>query len=268
MFKRPLYIFCALALVLAMAILALQSTLGSRMKMAVGSLFLPLFGLSSSVETGAEKAAEKITPRNVLIKEVNDLKIENERLRLLLQQAQEIFIENRRLRAKLDLQPQLPWKVRSARVIGRDPANWWRIVHIDLGSRDGMTNNLPVLTSEGLVGRIGDVGLSRSQVILVGDPNCRVSVLVQDTREHGVIAPDSVSPMDPSIVELGYLSRNSVLKPDQKVVTSGMGGVFPPGILVGRILDFQSVSHGLYTEARIKLAANLNSLEEVWVILP
>jgi rod shape-determining protein MreC len=69
-------------------------------------------------------------------------------------------------------------------------------------------------------------------------------------------------------VELGYLSRNSILRPDQVVVTSGLGGIFPPGILVGRIIDFQSVDYGLETRARVKLAVTISQVEEVWVIQP
>jgi len=253
---------------MALAVLALQSSLGSRMKMVIGSVFLPLFGISSTLDSGAEKAVEQIVPKSVVQKEANELRRENERLLMLGAQARNLFQENDRLREQLEWRKNIPWKIRLAKVIGRDPSNWWRMIHIDLGSRDGLTNNLPVITSDGLVGRLGEVGLSRSEVVLIGDPNCRVAVLIQDSREHGVIAPDSINPLDPSIVEMGYLSRNSILKPDQKVVTSGWGPVFPAGIPVGRLLDFQTMSHGLFTEARIKLAVSTSSLEEVWVILP
>lgn len=269
MFKRPLYIFCGLALLLVVVILVLQSSWGSRIKLAVGGLFLPMFGISSTLDTGIHKAAEKVTPRSVLIKDNNDLRAENRQLQVMREQAEEVFLENNRLRAMLGRKAQAPWKMKVARVIGRDPANWWRMVHIDLGSRDGITNNMPVITPDGyLVGKVGEVGHARSQVILVGDPNCPVSVLVQDTREHGVIAPSTINSVDSSIVELGYLSRNSILKPDQLVVTSGMGGIFPPGIPVGRLIDYQTVGQGLYTVARVKLAMVVSKLEEVWVIQP
>ncbi|HAV65354.1 MAG TPA: rod shape-determining protein MreC [Verrucomicrobiales bacterium] len=269
MFKRPLYIFCVLALLLVVLILVLQTTLGTRMKLAIGGLFLPLFGLSSAVDSGMEKAGDRVVPRSVLVKELSDMRRENDRLRILGRQAQEVFLENQRLRIMLGRPEQMPWKVRAARVVGRDPANWWHMIHIDLGSRDGVTNSMPVIAPDGsLVGRVGDVGHARSQVILVGDPNCPVSVLIQETREHGVIAPSSINPFDQSIVELGYLSRNSILRPDQIVVTSGKGGIFPSGILVGRIIDFQSVDQGLYTTARVKLAMAISRIEEVWVIQP
>ena len=73
--------------------------------------------------------------------------------------------------------------------------------------------------------------------------------------------------MDTEFVVLGYLSRNANLKPAQSVVTSGEGGIFPPGIPIGKIVDLQAVDYGLRT-ARVRLAANLKALEELWVMFP
>ena len=103
----------------------------------------------------------------------------------------------------------------------------------------------------------------------MGDPDCRVAVLVGDerSREQGFIAPSS-SPIDNSLVELSYLSRNAKLAAGQSVVTSGIGGIFPKGIIVGQVADFRSVGYGLYKEAFVRLAAKLNRLEEVFVLFP
>ena len=118
-----------------------------------------------------------------------------------------------------------------------------------------------------MVGRISSVSLTRSQVVLVGDPNCRVAALVEnETRDNGIIG--AAGPFDSSLVDLGYLSRNANLKPGQNVVTSGLGGIFPKGILIGRIVDTRPGEYGLNTEARVKLAADLGALEEVWVLFP
>ena len=87
-----------------------------------------------------------------------------------------------------------------------------------------------------------------------------------ETRDTGIIGASG--PLDAEFVELGYLSRGANLKPAQDVVTSGEGGIFPPGIPIGKIVDVQAVDYGLRAEARVKLAANLNALEEVWVMFP
>jgi rod shape-determining protein MreC len=120
---------------------------------------------------------------------------------------------------------------------------------------------------DGLVGRISSVSLTRSQVVLLGDPNCKVSARVEnEARDTGIIGPSG--PLDTEFVVLGYLSKNANLKPAQSVVTSGEGGIFPKGIPIGKIVDEQTVDYGLRTEARVRLAANLNALEEVWVMFP
>ena len=67
-------------------------------------------------------------------------------------------------------------------------------------------------------------------------------------------------------MDLSYLSGNANLKPGQQVVTSGEGGIFPPGIAVGQIVDSRQAGFGLYTEARVKLSANLGALDQVWVL--
>jgi len=104
-------------------------------------------------------------------------------------------------------------------------------------------------------------------VVLIGDSNCKVAALVEnETRDTGVVGADG--PLDTALVKLSHLSRMANLKPGQNVVTSGLGGLFPPGIPIGKIVDSRLVEYGLYTEARVKLAADLGALEEVWVLMP
>ena len=267
MLKRPHYIALGLVVLLTLVILNLPSQTSARFKLGIGSLFLPLFGLASSSQQLAGTTGDTLVPRRELLKLNDGLRRENQQLRLQAIQAQETAGENARLRQLIGWQRQVSWKLKLARVVLRDPANWWRAVQIDLGSRDGLRVNLPVLTTDGLVGRVSSVSLTRSQVVLLGDPNCKVSARVEnETRDTGIIG--AAGPLDTEFVELGYLSRGANLKPAQDVVTSGEGGIFPKGIPIGKIVDVQAVDYGLRAEARVKLAANLNALEEVWVMFP
>jgi rod shape-determining protein MreC len=267
MSKRPHYIALGLIVLLTLGILNLPGKTTARLKVGIGSLFLPLFGLANTTEQMAGATEGAIRPRRELLKQNESLLRENQQLQLQLVQAQETARENARLRQLVAWQRQAPWKLKLAKVVLRDPANWWRTVQIDLGSRDGLRVNLPVLTSAGLVGRVSSVSLTRSQVTLLGDPNCKVSARVENaTRDSGIIG--GAGPLETELVVLGYLSRNANLKPAQSVVTSGEGGIFPPGIPVGKIVDVQAVDYGSRAEARVRLAANLNALEEVWVMFP
>lgn len=254
-------------MLLALVLLSLPSQTAARVKLALGSLFLPLFGLASSSQQLAGRAGDAIIPRGELIRQNEQLRRENQQLRMEAMQAEELARENARLRQLFAWQKQKPWNLKLGHVVLREPANWWRTVQIDLGSRDGLRPDLPVLTPEGLVGRIGTVHPTSAQVVLLGDPNCKVAAAVEnESRDMGIVG--AAGPFDHSLVAMEFLSRNAAVKPGQNVLTSGLGGVFPKGILIGKIVDSRSVEYGLYTEARVKLAANLNALEEVWVLMP
>lgn len=265
--KKPHYIVLSLVVLLTLAVLNLPSQTAARLKVALGSLFLPLFGLASSSQPIAAKSVDTITPRRELVRQNEQLRRENQELRLLAMQGQEAARENSRLRDLLGWQKQSPWKLKLARVVSREPANWWRTIQIDLGGKDGLRENLPVLTQEGLVGRLASVSFTRAQVLLVGDPNCRVSALVEnEKRDSGILG--AAGPLENDLVELTYLPRAADVKPGQAVVTSGLGGVFPKGIPVGKIVDSRPAEYGLYSQARVKLAVNPGALEEVWVLFP
>ena len=267
MLKRPHYIALGLVVLLTLVILNLPSQTSARFKLGIGSLFLPLFGLAGSSQQLAGTMGDTVVSRRELLRLNDELRRENQQLRLQAMQAQETASENARLRQLVGWQRQTSWKLKLAKVVLREPADWWRTVQIDLGSRDGLRVNLPVLTTDGLVGRISSVSLTRSQVVLLGDPNCKVSARVEN-EAHDTSVIGASGPLDTEFVGLGYLSRNANLKPAQNVVTSGEGGIFPPGIPIGKVVDVQAVDFGLRTQARVRLAANLNALEEVWVMFP
>lgn len=266
MFKQKNYLALGAVVLVALLIFSLPPKATARLKLAIGSLFLPLLGLSSTVQQLPVSAANALLSRHELLQLTENLRRENDQLKLLALQAGSTTRENDQLRSALGWQRQQPWKLKFASVTLRDPANWWRTIEIDLGSRDGITPNLPVLNAEGLVGRVASVGLTRSQVVLLTDPNCKASAIVENpAHDTGVISAGG--PLDNSLVQLAYLSGGANLKPGQSVITSGLGGIFPKGIPIGQVVDSRPVEFGLYTEARVKLAANLGALEQVWVLM-
>lgn len=267
--KRPHLIGLGIATVVALILFNLPARTTSRLKLSLSGIFLPLFGLASSTQKATEAAGLRVLPKSTLAAEVEKLRHENAELQLKLTQREEAVRENDLLRKALSWQQRAPWKVRLTRVITRDPANWWRTLEIDIGSDSGVTRNLPVVTEIGLVGRVDEVSPKTSRVVLIGDPKCRVAALVENAaRNTGFILPGESSVLDESIVEMTYISRLAQITPGQRVVTSGLGGIFPKGIPIGNILDVNSIGYGLYLETRVKLIADLRELEEVWVIFP
>src|ERR1051325_3967673 len=265
MLKRPHYIALGLVVLLTLVIANLPNQTTARLKLALGNLFLPGFGLARSSRQLAGQAGDALVPRSELLKQNESLRRENQQLHIRANQTDEIARENDRLRQLFAWQQRQRWKLKLASVVLREPANWWRTLQIDLGSRDGITNNLPVLAPDGsLAGRISSVTLTRSQVLLLGDPNLKVSARIEnEAHETGVVG--AAGPLETDVVELGYLSRSASLKPGVAVRTSGNGGIFPANIPIGQVIDSHSTDYGLATVARVKLAANLSSLEEVWV---
>lgn len=269
MFRRPHYIALSTVVLLVLVVFSLPNRTANQLKLSIGSLFLPLFGLAGSANSVAEKTDRSLSSRKMLLQELAALESELEHLRLERMQWTEVAQENIRLRQALLWQQQSSWNLKLARVILRDPADWWRTLQIDLGRRDGVVTNLPVLTSDGLVGRIIDVAYSRSQVILIGDPKCRVAAQVESPKGGGIDGiTGTSSALDPTVIELSFVEGQAALQPGQKVVTSGLTGIFPKGIPIGHVIDSSSVDFGMYTEARVKLAADIRHMDEVWVMLP
>jgi rod shape-determining protein MreC len=272
MLKKSHYIILVFVVLLALGLLQLPGGTAGKLKLAISGLFLPLFGLSNSTHAWVGEAGKGLVPRRELLRQIDQLRHDNQLLQLRLQQDAQIWNENARLRGEVGWARQKTWRVKLARVVARDPANWWRSLEIDLGSRDGLRTNLAVLTSDGLVGRVQSVGETRSQVILLGDPNLRVAARVVTSGlgnfETGILAANSSAPQEDGMIDLDLLSGASSTRPGQSVETWGVGGVFPAGIPIGKIVDARTKDFGLSTEARVKLAANLSALEEVWVMEP
>jgi rod shape-determining protein MreC len=267
MFKQKNYLALGAVTLAALLILSLPPRVTGRLKLAVGSLFLPLIGLAGTAQQLPVAAADAVLSRRELLQLTATLRRENEQLNAAALQADATARENDQLRSALGWQRQMPWRLKLANVVLRDPANWWRTVEIDLGSRDGVVEKLPVLTADGLVGHVSSVWPTHSQVVLIGDPNCKVSALVENpAHDIGIISASG--PLDNSLVELTYLSGSAILKSGQGVVTSGLGGVFPKGIPVGQVVDARPVEFGLYSEARVRLSVNLGALDQVWVLFP
>jgi len=265
MFKQKHFLALGAVTLAALLLLSLPPRVTARIKLALGSLFLPFSSLAATAQQLPADVADNVLPRRELLQEIARLQRENSELKVQALQDATMGLENEQLRYQLRWQRQVAWKIKLANVVMRDPANWWRTVEIDLGSEQGVTNNLPVLTPEGLVGRISAVWPTHSQVVLIGDPNCRVSALI-DNPAHDVGVVNAAGTLDNTLADLTYLSGTAVLKPGENVVTSGLGGVFPKGIPIGQVVDSRQVEFGLYTEARVKLGANLGTLEQVWVM--
>ncbi|MEC7812649.1 MAG: rod shape-determining protein MreC [Verrucomicrobiota bacterium] len=254
-------------------LLVMPEGVRARLKSAIGGLFLPALSISTTGQAALESLGQLGVsdrdpfPTNQALGQgsgatssITELQLENDRL----------AGENKRLRDAAEWEQRIPWETRLVRVVGRDPFNWWRRIKVNLGTNKEarLRLNQPIISVRGeLVGRISEVGPLTSWVLLVGDPNCRFSALLKESRSQGGIVSPRQYSADPRVVELTYLPNDVEVRPGQAVVTSGMGGAFPKEIPVGQVVDSWVSKNGLYTEARVKLHANLNQLETVRVLV-
>jgi rod shape-determining protein MreC len=265
--KSSYQIAAGIILVLAMLLLNLPPRAAMRVKGWAGHFFMPLFGAQKGLRQLGSKTVDSALPRSELIRELNTLHETNQLLRMELVRRDGVTRENARLRVQLQLKADASGNMRLARVIGRDPSNWWRTIQIDLGSRDGVRINQPVWTTLGLVGRVQQVSEKRARVVLVGDPSCRVSVKVNETEDNGVLTAAPFTTIDPRLVNLIHLPADTSASPDNTVVTSGLGEIFPANIPVGKIVTVNRSHGSIQTTARVRLAVNSSRLLEVWVMV-
>lgn len=194
-------------------------------------------------------------------RESSSLKKEIAPLRQKLSEYEEVFRENERLNKLLSFKSNLTFSTKAAQVIGRDLSNWIAALIIDKGKKDGLDIGMPVISDISLVGKVIEVSKTTSRVLLINDPNFKVAALIQDSRDEGIVSGSLGGSC-----KMYFLSLDSEVKINDIVVTSGLGGVFPKGLLIGRVVDVDLDSTGLMKNCSIKPATNLSRLEEVLVI--
>jgi len=192
------------------------------------------------------------------------LQVENRELRATNQGLRDVEHEVNRLRHALNYRERSVFKLIAAEIIARDSSTWWRTVTINRGRRDGLETDMPIVTDEGLVGKTTTVSDSISIVLLVSDESCRVAASIEGSREQGIVSGERVTTGMTPLLDLNFLSKQADLKPGQKVYTSGVGGVFPSGLLIGVVKSFRV--RELDGQAQLTPAVDLSHLEDVFVV--
>lgn len=211
----------------------------------------------TSVRSGLKSLEE-------LERENTALQVENRQLRATNQALRDVEREVNRLRHALNYRERSVFKLVPAVVVARDSSTWWRTITINRGKEDGVEGDMPVVTDEGLVGKTTTVSANISVVLLTSDENCKVACSVEGTREQGIVSGERVIAGVTPFLDLNFLSKQADLKPGQKVYTTGVGGVFPSGLLVGMVKSFHV--RALDSQAQLVPGVDLSHLEDVFVV--
>jgi rod shape-determining protein MreC len=190
------------------------------------------------------------------------LRKENDALSEQMSRLQEGYLEGMRLRKLLNLSEGLPGRTVAARVVDRSRTFLFKTILINKGTADGLRVGLPVLSEQGVVGRIIETAWHASQVLLIIDENSNIDALIQRNRAQGILQGAG-----PSGCNLKYISRVEEVQPGDVVLSSGLAGVFPKGLMIGVVTGVSRKGEGLFQKIDVSPAVDFGKVEEVLALV-
>lgn len=226
----------------------------------------PFLTVGSDLEVHAREYLDEVEHSRSLEAEVDAMREDFGRLKLIESRFRAIEAENSTLRRALDFKERNPFDVIAARITRRQPTTWWQTMEIDRGESAGIATAYTVVTDGGLVGKIDRLGQERSTVILLTDEACQVSAKIEGSPEVGILQGQREQFGNAPMLRLRFLSPKARLQEGMRVFSTGKGGVFPPDILLGEIVRIETGP--LSTEALVRPSVDFQNLSTVFVLTP
>ena len=256
--------------ILFVAWLLVPTTIKTFLRASFFELTAPVTLAASRVRDLQEFWSLRLHSKSDLIEAGRDLARLNSSYELAVQQNSELKSEISRLESLLRL-PSFPeYRYEHARVARRDFSGWWQLIVIRKGKNYGIVKDAPVVFTGGVVGKVAEVRATTSVVELISSPTLRLAGVAEgDSRPisfQGGVNPTFAPPT--GVTE--FVPLDLVVSPHSptRLVTSGFGGVFPPGLTLGTITRVSIGSDGLFQSGEVKLDERLGSLTEVTVLVP
>ncbi len=255
---------CLLALGLAFYVVTVSSTSPSQPD--------PITRLLSHSVKPLQRALHAVgsATRNLQLNYVGIKDLWNENVNLKVRVAEltaennqllEAKLGNDRLKELLEVKTRILRETVAATVMINSASSWFRTITVDKGSAAGIHQGMAVITPSGVVGKVVSADETTAKVLLLTDHNSGLDIITQRTRARGIV---SGSVDGGPIVK--YLGRNKDVRPGDRLITSGLDGTFPKGLLVGTIVDIEAEPPGLFQRVRVSLAVNPLVMEEVLFI--
>jgi rod shape-determining protein MreC len=198
-----------------------------------------------------------------------NLREENEKLKRRVVELEQrnaelvdMAIAHERLRRFLNFKEKISKPTLPAELIGEDASSWFRTITINKGASDGVQRGMVVVSAAGLVGHVINPSRDVSKVLLITDYNSSVDAICQTSRARGIVQGKGGD-----LCDLNYVSRSDNVSPGERVITSGLGGRFPKGLIVGTVTGIEKKPYGVSQRVEIIPAVDFGKLEEVFVIL-
>ncbi len=237
----------------------------------------PFQNTLSLVVSRARRLFSGIGRTGRIIEEKQALEIKVAELEHRLRRLEHFETENETLRRQLGFSILSPRKLMLCEVIARgDMSGWWQTVRLNKGLSSGIASGMAVMTADGLIGRTIEVSERTCDVLLITDPNCKVACRTARDGAFGIMrgagvrlggrpALEMLTTARPA--EMNYISTVHDIREGDVVLTSGLGGVFPEGLPVGRVGKVRMHASGLYRQADVIPAARMDSFRYAFVVL-
>ena len=257
-----------LALAVALSVL-ISATMGDRTGLtlperALRAVFEPIGGFFWSIGRAAANFFTGAFRLGSIMEENESLKQQVEGLKTEIAKLHGLEAENGRLESLLQLKKAIKGQTAAGRVIYRDSGNWLGTLVIDKGSNDGIKVGMAVVSSMGIVGRTVAVSGSTATVLLANDPRNALGAVTVRSRDFAIV--EGVGD-GTGVLKLKPLGDSPDLKPGDLVVSSGLGGIYPAGHIIGEIVDVDEGAYGIAKSAYVRSSVDFNRIEEVLVLL-
>lgn len=267
--RRVLFSLLVLAAVaVAVSFLVLRSSNGiSVFENVVGTVFRPIESAFSSAAGGVKNFFSNWRNYDKLQREYETLEMTNEELSLKLSGVEETEQENARLKVLLDAQDAYEsLDPIYAKVIARDPGQWFDTFTINRGTAHGVTEGMSVVTGAGLVGYVYEAGLTYAKVLTIIDTRSAVAVLVQRTRDNGVMRGEVTEASDSAECYTYYLPNVNNIMPGDVIVTSGTDSLYPKGLTIGEVIAVSQETSSDGSYVIVSPYVDFRHVEEVLVL--
>lgn len=198
-----------------------------------------------------------------------NLQVENERLtqeletyHAQLDEYREAYSRNRFLETALEFKKQNSFPSLMARVVGKDPSFWFQTLIVDRGENDGVVKGMVARSPQGVVGQVVQVSGNYSKILLANAPSSVIDAIIQESRVRGILKGAGE---DGYILQ--YVLKNAKVKVGDKIVTAGIGGVFPSGIMLGTISKVHAKRRGMFLDIMVEPAVDFARLECLFINL-
>ena len=260
-------LFAVAVIAVSLAVMSFFTTTSSPLANAAQVITSPFRTAFTAVADWFNDKQAYYADYKALEEENQELKDQIAKMERSVRQAEADSAENERLRELLNLRPQEEkWELESATILERSSSNWTRSFTLSKGTDCGISVYDAVITSEGfLVGTVSEVGTNWCTVLCITDTDTSLGALVFRTDEIGVAEGD-FQLMDQSKLKLSYLSPDAQLLNGDLIVTSGLGGFLPSGLVIGSVEEVKLDDSGSTQYAVLQPSADFDALTEVFVI--